>query len=100
MFWNSKESIAHLVRLDVHSGNLSHIEDEEQVEFISEPNSQCELSPVVSKICSSGSGTDPYSVFVLFCQCSVTIIMLLMFGLDFHFFSVPTSLGPLWDLNI
>jgi hypothetical protein len=32
-----RESIARLVRLDVHSGNLSHIGDEEQVEFISEP---------------------------------------------------------------
>jgi tetratricopeptide (TPR) repeat protein len=32
-----RESIAYLVRLDVHSGNLSHIEDEEQVEFIGDP---------------------------------------------------------------
>jgi tetratricopeptide (TPR) repeat protein len=32
-----RENIVHLVRLDVPSGNLSHIEDEEQVEFIGEP---------------------------------------------------------------
>ncbi|KAJ7339234.1 hypothetical protein DFH08DRAFT_1014142 [Mycena albidolilacea] len=32
-----RESIACLVRLDVHSGNLSHIKDEEQVEVIGEP---------------------------------------------------------------
>ncbi|KAJ7681536.1 hypothetical protein B0H14DRAFT_3678208 [Mycena olivaceomarginata] len=35
-----RENIIHLVRLDVPSGNLSHIKDEEQVEFIGEPLNQ------------------------------------------------------------
>jgi hypothetical protein len=33
-----RENMAHLVRIDVPSGNLSHIEDEWRVEFISELN--------------------------------------------------------------
>jgi hypothetical protein len=35
-----RENIARQVRLDVPPGNLSHIEDEEQVEFIGEPLNQ------------------------------------------------------------
>jgi hypothetical protein len=35
-----RENIACLVRLDVPSGNLSHLEDEEQMEFIGEPLNQ------------------------------------------------------------
>jgi hypothetical protein len=35
-----RENIAHLAKLEVPSGNLSDIEDEEQVEFIGEPLNQ------------------------------------------------------------
>jgi hypothetical protein len=35
-----RENIAHLVRLDVPSGNLSHLDDEEQMDFIGEPLNQ------------------------------------------------------------
>jgi hypothetical protein len=38
MFRTTRENIALLVRLDVSSGNLFHIEDEERVELIAEFN--------------------------------------------------------------